>query len=356
MWVKQLTAQKLRSFSEIDIELDAGINIFTGPNGAGKTSVLEALDVLSRGKSFRCSSLSPILQFDQKPLIIHATVMNGEDQALQAGVQYSPNQTLIKLNQQKIDKWSQLASELPIIDIHPESYLLITGAPEYRRKYLAWGAFHVEPSFVSAWQKYHRALKQRNECLKQNNYKEAANWHPMMAESATWIVKIFQQYIEAITPYIVDFIDYFGFEELVEVDFEAGWDRTQPFHKALEVELSERNVTTTIGPHRCDLKLHWQGQKFAKSSSRGQQKVLALAMKLAQASLLQERINKTPIYLIDELAAELDEARCAAALEVIASLNAQALITSVTPESINLSSQHSAKKFHVEHGHVIEMV
>jgi DNA replication and repair protein RecF len=356
MWVKTIAAQHLRSFNEFNLQLGTGLNIFTGPNGAGKTSILEALDILSRGKSFRSSSMSPVIQFDQKSLIIHASVMNGEDQAFHAGVQYSSGQTLIKLNQEKIDKWSQLAAELPIIDIHPESYLLITGAPENRRKFLAWGAFHVEPSFYSAWQKYHRALKQRNECLKQNNYKDAANWHPVMVESATLITKIFQHYTEAITPYIIDLIDYFGFEELVEVDFDAGWDRAQSFQKALEAELLERNHTTTIGPHRCDLKLHWQGKKFAKSSSRGQQKVLAVAMKLAQASLLQENINKTPIYLIDELVAELDEVRCAAALEVIAALNAQALITSVTPEPINQFNNHSAKWFHVEHGQATEMV
>jgi DNA replication and repair protein RecF len=356
MWVKKIGAQNIRSFAEFELKLESGLNIFTGPNGAGKTSILEALDVLSRGKSFRSSSMSPIIRFEQKEILVHAHVMNQDEEAFHAGIQYASGQTLIKLNQEKIDKWSQLAAELPIIDIHPESYLLITGIPEVRRKFLAWGAFHVEPSFYPAWQKYHRALKQRNECLKQNNYKEAANWHPVMAETAQWIVKIFHQYTEAITPYIIDLTDYFGFEELIECDFDAGWDRTQSFQKALDAELLERNNTTTIGPHRCDLKLHWQGKKFAKSSSRGQQKVLALAMKLAQASLLVESIDKTPIYLIDELAAELDDVRCEAALQVISSLNAQALITSVAPAPINKFINNQAKWFHVEHGQAVEMV
>ena len=356
MWVEKLSAQHLRSFEQFSIQLDPGLNIFTGLNGAGKTSILEAVDVLSRGKSFRSSSISPIIQFEQTELTVYAEIKNDLDETVPVGLQYAQGKTQLRLNREKVEKWSVLAAELPIIDINPESYLLITGSPDVRRRFLSWGAFHVEQSFYPAWIKYHRALKQRNECLKQRNYKEAAHWHPAMAESGLLISTIFQQYVDAISPYVIDLLDNFDFDAPVDFEYQAGWNRAGDLQRLLDAELLERNNTTTIGPHRCDLKLYWQDQKFAKSSSRGQQKILALAMKLAQSSLLTESINKTPLYLIDELAAELDHHRCQVAIDIISNLNAQALITSVTPEPINKFINNKAKWFHVEHGEVSEMV
>ena len=74
MWVRKLSAQHLRAFQQFNLQLNSGLNIFTGTNGTGKTSILEAIDVLSRGKSFRCASLSPIIQFEQNDLTLIAEV------------------------------------------------------------------------------------------------------------------------------------------------------------------------------------------------------------------------------------------------------------------------------------------
>ena len=356
MWVEKLSAQHLRAFEQFNLQLNAGLNIFTGTNGTGKTSILEAIDVLSRGKSFRCSSVNPIIQFEQNDLTVYAEIHTEQGDCLPIGLKYAHGKPQLKLNREKVEKWSTIAAELPIIDIHPESYLLVTGSPEERRRFLSWGAFHVEQRFYPAWLQYHRALKQRNECLKQKNYPEAAHWHPIMAESGQLISQIFAQYVEVISPYIVDYIDQFGFDEPVEFDYEPAWNRAKSLQACLDEELQQRNNTTTIGPHRSELKLSWHGQKFSKSSSRGQQKVLALAMKLAQSTLLIESTQKTPLYLIDELPAELDEYRCQMAIEVISGLNAQALITSVSPEPLIKFVENDAKWFHVEHGQVSEML
>ena len=174
MHLSKLRVQGLRLFQDLELKLSPGINVFIGDNGAGKTSILEAADVLSRGKSFRAAHLSEVIQHDQDSLVISAEILDSNQQAVQLGIARNATETRLRLNQQNVSKWSELAQYLPLLAIHPESYQLITGGPSERRKFLDWGLFHVEHQFKQVWNDYVRALKQRNFCLRMQQRRQEA--------------------------------------------------------------------------------------------------------------------------------------------------------------------------------------
>ena len=263
----------------------------------------------------------------------------------------------LRINREKVSKWACLAKILPILNIHPESYLLITGGPIERRKYLNWGMFHVEPNYAHVWSEYSKALKQRNFCLKTRNIKQARYWHQSLSQNGQSISVALENYSLEIKPYINDVLNRFGFMENIELKYSSGWDQNYELDELLDNELQadELPLSTQNGPHRGDLKINWQGRVFSKTSSRGQQKVLAIALKLAQAQLLKQQYNKSSIYLLDELPAELDQHRREVALDILANLDSQVVISAVSKESMRCLDKQ-VKWFHVEHGSVSAVV
>jgi len=358
MHLSKLWVQNLRSFEQLEISFSKGMNVFVGGNGVGKTSILEAIDVLSRGRSFRAAQLSEIITYNKKDVIITAEVIGPGDDVFRLGVAKNLESTELRLNQQNAKKWSDLAKYLPLLAIHPESYLLITGGPSLRRKYLDWGVFHVEQDYPKIWGEYVRALKQRNLCLKLKRLKEARYWHKPLVENGEKIRAMRSQYCSEVAPIVQEYAVKLGLNDAIELIFQPGWDTQFDLIDLLEIELnaSENTSSTINGSHRADILVMWNGRKFAKTSSRGQQKVLAIALKLAQSHFLSESHNKSTIYLIDELPAELDHERCRKTIELLEELNAQTLITSVSTESIANHITCDAKWFHVKRGHVSSMV
>lgn len=356
MWLKKLQANALRSFIDLEITFEPGINVLFGDNGVGKTSILEGIDVLSRGKSFRSSKIAQIINYDLSEFLVYGEVCD-QDQFYKLGVKYKNKAAELHLNQQKVKKWSEFAAILPIIDIHPETYLLVMGGPIERRKFLNWGAFHVEPSFRSQWSEYSKAIKQRNFCLKTRKIADAGNWHHVLSEKGTVISSILNEYCTNLSPYVSDLLKQFGLDGQIDLKYEAGWDQEKSFTDLLEAELLEDEVpfATQVGPHRGDLKIKWNGRRFARTSSRGQQKILSIVLKLAQAELLKSLRDKSSVYLIDELPAELDITRRKTALNFLNSLDSQVIISAVTKESIDCVNM-SAKWFHVEHQTVSSVV
>lgn len=356
MWLQQLQAQGLRSFSECELSFSPGINVIFGDNGVGKTSILEGISVLSCGKSFRTSKVSNIITTGQSELVLFGEVSN-QTQSCHLGARLAPGIKELRLNREKVNKWSELAKNLPILDIHPESYLLITGGPVERRKFLNWGMFHVEPEFAHSWSEYMRAIKQRNVCLRNKDIKNARPWHQSLAKLGVVISESLQRYTHEISPYINEMLQIFEINEKVDLFYSPGWDQTYSLETLLDRELqsSDLPLSTQSGPHRGELKILWQGQSFSKTSSRGQQKVLAMALKLAQAKLLEDKYEKPSIYLLDELPAELDYTRRQIALDILSKLDSQVIISAVSRDSVKCLNDE-VKWFHVKHRHVSSVV
>ena len=358
MHLSSLYAQNLRLFKTLEIELAAGINVLVGQNGAGKTSVLEAIDILSRGKSFRTANLAEVTCHDQKELVISAEIET-VDQPMRLGLAKNGTNTQLRVDGQNISRWSDLTKHLPLLTIHPESYSLVTGGPSERRKYLDWGLFHVEPQFQAAWRDYMKALKQRNYCLKQGQIDEAQQWHQPLSKNGDVINDLRIDYCQRISPIVRLFASKLGLNDSISFKYVKGWKEQIDLSDALKQELQTKGdlpLSTQVGPHRAEWMLTWEEGNFAKTSSRGQQKILAIALKLAQAKYLYIQNKKSSMYLIDELPAELDEIRCTKVLSLLSEINSQTLITSVAKAPLTQVSGQDAKWFHVEHGQVTTMV
>ncbi len=356
MWLQTLQAHGLRCFKQVDLSFTPGINVLFGDNGAGKTSILEGISVLSCGKSFRTSKLSHIINHHATELVLLGEVLRG-DQSIQLGVQYKTGLSELRVDQTSVAKWSELAKNLPVLDIHPESYLLITGGPIVRRKFLNWGMFHVEHGYGKTWLDYSRALKQRNNALRNRKPDQASNWHHTLADLGNIIAMQLLSYTESITPIVNQIADQFELTDQLTLEYDPGWDQSQELQYLLDQELNQENYSqsTMFGPHRGDLKIKWSQNLFSKISSRGQQKVLAIALKIAQSEYLKVTQNKQSIYLIDELPAELDSKRREKALNLLNTLNSQIIITAVTKHSADYKN-NDVKWFHVEHTHVSSVV
>ena len=358
MHLSKLWVQHLRLFSNLEIDLSPAINVFVGDNGAGKTSVLEAIDILSRGKSFRTSNISEVVEHNKKELIISAEIEGAVNQSTHLGIAKNGLDTQLRVNKKNVSKWSELTQYLPLLAFHPESYRLITDGPSQRRKYMDWGLFHVEPHFKEVWKNYSRALKQRNVCLKQQQLEEASSWHQALVKNGEELDRLRNSYFLEIEPIVQLIAPKLGLNDAIVLDYKPGWDRQTSLLSLLENELANGKIpfSTQCGPHRADIALGWKGSSFAKSSSRGQQKILAITLKLAQAEHLFTQYNRSSIYLIDELPAELDQARCQKVLGLLASLGNQILITSIAREPIKKFTSQEINWFHVERGQVTSML
>jgi len=356
MWLHEFQAQGLRCFKHIHATFSSGINVLYGDNGVGKTSILEGISVLSCGKSFRTSKLSHVINDQINELTLFGEVQTKDNSTL-LGIQHKQGVTELRVDRQKVSKWSQLAKNLPILEIHPESYLLITGGPIERRKFLNWGMFHVEPSYGKLWLEYNRALKQRNHCLRHRHLNQASNWHQNIAELGNKIVNYLEEYTNNLKPYLNEITELFQLSGKFTMKYYPGWDQQSELYQLLNLELQQEEIglSTMHGPHRGDLKLMLNNKLFSKSSSRGQQKVLAIALKIAQAKYLKQNSGKESIYLIDELPAELDQKRREIALNLLTQLNTQIIISAVSKDSVKYTNSDT-KWFHVEQGCVTSMV
>jgi len=147
----------VRNLEAATLELGANLNILHGENGAGKSSVLEAIHILSTGRSFRTRHIKNIIRHNQEKLTVSGAVL-ARDAEKRIGVEKSPQKTTARLNRAPVQAISELSKVLPLVVLHPSSYTLLTGEPAKRRAFLDWGAFHQDTNFLGHWRAYSRAV------------------------------------------------------------------------------------------------------------------------------------------------------------------------------------------------------
>src|SRR3954470_1261896 len=165
MPLAELRIENLRCIESASFEFSPELNLIAGENGAGKTSVLEAIFLLGRGRSFRTRSSERLIRHQQPRL----TVFGRTDDApvRQAGVEIAADGgTRARINGEAAGSLLELSGVFPVQAIDPEIHKLVDQGAERRRRWLDWFVFHVEPTFAAHWSRYNRALKQRNAALR----------------------------------------------------------------------------------------------------------------------------------------------------------------------------------------------
>ena len=353
MQLKQLQISNFRNIANIELNPVQGVNLIYGDNASGKTSLLESIYYLSHVRSFRTQHVTDLILRQSPYLQLVARIQSQDEQVIPLGIRRSRNKSQIRVNQQPIKRVSDIAAQFPVLAIHPDSYKLITGSPSQRRQYLDWGVFHVEHGFFKAWQRFKKALMQRNAALKsRQSYDVCQLWNAEINKTAHYIDTLRQQYFDKLTPYLSQLTKQFFVNDKVDIEYRRGWTTEKELIELLEENLQKERLKgfTSYGPHRADIIIKVNGQSAQTCISRGQQKILVALMRLAQAMQFTEATKKSCVLLYDDLPAELDVTNRHLILSVLSNMNIQLFLSSIEKEQIDLSAWTEKKMFHVEHG------
>ena len=337
--------------------LAGGFNCFYGANGSGKTSLIEAIYYLGRGRSFRSSAANHIIAHCADKFSIFAHLQARHEQTVPVGLERQRNGSMrIRIAGEESVSSADLLDMVPSLLINSGSFSLLDAGPVFRRKYLDWGAFYLTNDFLPAWKTYERVLKQRNTVLRENkSKKEVEIWSAELIKSAASLDMLRRHFVTQLLPFLqstlADLIDIPG----LKLSYYPGWDEGLEYSDVLSRSIDKDWYAgyTQTGPHRADFKLSVNHLPVKDILSRGQQKLFICAMIVAQGAMLNECVNRKPIYLIDDLPSELDNHSRSRLMRLLAMQNAQVFVTAVEYEAL-ASCQVPMKMFHVEHGCVRE--
>lgn len=367
MALSQVFINDFRNLEKIELQpLTEGFNFLYGQNGSGKTSFLEAIYYLGHRRSFRSLSADRLIRYSSDRFNVFSNINDQSGQFIPMGVErLQEGELRVRIDGQDVSTISELAAFLPIRLINVHSHHLLEGSPIFRRKYLDWGIFYQNKEFQAVWFRFKRLLKQRNAALRMRaSGSELASWTRELIETALIFHDLRVSYLEQLLPFLKAILGkglshFFDLSGLT-IDYLQGWDETKPYEEVLAAALPrdlERGFTH-FGPHRGDLSFKINRIPAKEVLSTGQQKLLVCGMILAQGALLAGLVNKRPIYLIDDLPAELDTQSRSWLIGTLAEQQAQIFVTAVEQEAMSgiLAQLGSpVKMFHVKHGTITEV-
>lgn len=357
MQIRQLTVENLRIVKHLDIHPDRRINLIIGGNGAGKTSILEAVYLAGRGRSFRHQVAGPMIRDGESETTV--VVRFSDDDSSDDG---SVNHVLgirrgrtgmqCRLDERDVTRRSTLAANLPTQWISSQPQVLLEGSPGIRRRFFDMGLFHVEHGYLAAYAEMTRILKQRNALLKARDPRGLSAWDKPFSDISKLLDSYREPYLADVFGRLLKILDDWGL--LLDVDwrYRPGWDTATPFDDQLRKkrESDLRHGFTHIGPQRAEISIAIGGQSVERTLSRGQLKMVVFGLHLAQLDLLAKRRGVRPVLLVDDLGAELDQSNQRTLMQALESRSNQVFVTGITAPPV--AGLPRMGMFHVEHGHL----
>ena len=354
MGLQQFRTDAFRCLSDVEIKPDPKLNLVTGRNASGKTSLLESIYYLGRGRSFRASGNRELIASDQSGFSLFGQVKN-QSGTHKIGAQVGAGQRNLRIDGDN-GTAADLARILPVQVIDPEIHQLVQGGPELRRKFLDWGVFHVKHAYLESWRKYHQALKQRNACLRSGAAdSEVRLWDVPLVEHGEAVGQIRQEFLDQFLPIYSSIIgEFLSFD--VICSYKRGWSAGEGLEQAVGQSFSRDRAlsATQVGPHRADLTLQVDTRRARHRVSRGQQKMMAAALLIAQTRFVAVHSAAELVLLVDDPAAELDRDNRNRLFGMLQQMPAQMFVTALEPEDLPWADQ--AQMFHVEHGEVTSLL
>lgn len=360
MSIHNLRISQFRNIEQAELSLRR-INLFCGPNGSGKTSVLEAVYLLGTGRSFRSVRLDPLIRQEASACTVFAQVESGGNSPGTFGMGVARERDggfSGRIQGQTIRSSAELAWRLPILLINAATFDLIEGGPKVRRQFLDWGVFHVEHEFQRIWIDVHRCLRQRNALLRRDRIPrtELATWNARFVTGANRLDTLRRQYFERFNPVFRQTLAELLQVESLEISYYRGWSHEQELMVVLEehMERDQERGFSLSGPHRADIRLRVRGLNAADVLSRGQQKLVTAALKLAQGRMFMTELGRDCVFLVDDLPAELDREHRRLLCGLLDAMSCQVLLSCVDEDElrdcwIDVDAQQ-IQLFHVEHG------
>ena len=358
MRVTRLRLADVRRFVEAELRPGPDLNLITGDNGAGKTSVLEALHLLGYGRSFRGRVRDGLIRTGAEAVEVFAEWHeDAGSRSRKAGLRHAGQRWEGRLDGESVAQLGELCAALAVVTFEPGSHALITGGGEPRRRLVDWGLFHVEPDFLPLWRRHARALKQRNALLKARvRDGQLEVWDHELAEAGEPLTRRRQTYLEALEPVLQatasDLVPALGSARL---QFQPGWARDGLSLADALLVARDRDLAngfTSVGPHRADWRIDYAALPGRETLSRGQAKLTALSVLLAQAERHAEARGEWPVVALDDLASELDRGHQRRVLERLLASGAQVFITGTEAPPALVDLPAEVAMFHVERGEI----
>ncbi len=344
MGLHELTLRNFRLFHELTVAPDPdSITVLISPNGTGKTTVLEAVYALATASSFRTGATSDMIRNAETVAEVHGVIFQRErrvqvDLTLTRGVRNTTKRMLV--NGQRPRSRAELSEALPLTVFTPEGVEVIRGGPEHRRNYLTTLLTDVDPLTGEIIERFARVLSQRNALLRAlegnrpspSQQSELELWTSDLCLVSEELLTHRRALTKKLAPLVANF-----YRELsesaspVEVTYEESWEGA--LRDALETSFDDDRFRgyTTVGPHRDDLSVLLDGRDARRQASQGEQRSLALALRLAGHELVHQRRGVDPLLLLDDVFSELDPARSHRLLGLLPT--GQTLVTTASPLS-----------------------
>lgn len=366
MRCKKITVTNFRNVESAEVCFERGVNVLLGKNAQGKTNLLEAIFYASVGRSFRGASGAQMIKFGSDTARISLDFESGvREHNIDIKI-FKDKQRLATKNGLKIERLSELMGSFRAVLFCPEHLSLIKDGPSERRGYLDIAISRIYPTYIHSLQRYNHILKQRNALIKEAvRNREAFDttielWSRQLAHEAAIIADMRAKFTLRVEKYIAEcFKEMTGETELPTVVYDGSSsqkvdeysDRAVTEEKYFELLTSNydreiANGATLWGIHKDDIDIRLNGKSARIYASQGQQRSLALAMKLAEGEICREEFGDYPVFLFDDVLSELDDVR----REYIMTKMRDKQVIITTCEIDFAESCAGAKKITVENG------
>ena len=359
MLIQRLQVQSFRCFEQAELLPDAGFNLITGDNGSGKSSLLEALHLMAHGRSFRGRVRDGLIRHGNPALQVFVE-WGGVETSHRAGLRHAGSTWEARLDGAPVAHLGELCEALAVVTFEPGSHALVQGGSEVRRRYLDWGLFHVEHGFLPVWRRYARALKQRNSLLRARLQQDQMDaWECELALAGEALCEYREAYVAGLLPHLQAAIhDLLPAAGAARLSLQPGWRRHELSLADALLLARDRDLVlghTSVGPHRADLRLELRDLPGREGLSRGQAKLAALSLLLAQAAHLAAHDGHWPVLCLDDLASELDRDHQRRVLQRLQACAVQVLMTGTEPPPALATLDLQVTRFHVEQGAVVRL-
>ena len=337
MYLSRIHLVNFRVISDTIFDLEE-TSFITGKNGSGKTSLLEAIHVLLKSRSFRTSSMNSLINHDKDNLIINAK-LEGKLLSFEKKRGNAATNNGYKTEEYKYKNFPLLINNFSLAFLEADK--------EIRRRFLDYFMFHVKHEYINKHKKFKKILATRNRALKKNNDDEINIWTKLLVEEAENITKDREEIFNKVTLKVPEFFNKLPLDERwkkitgnLSFNFFKGWDKGE----LIEILRSNfqddmKRGFTKFGPQRFDLEINILNNKAGDVLSRGEQKLLILLIFLCFGEYISEHTEKNVFYLIDDAAAEFDEENLFLALSSLEKVRGQKIISSIKkPENIKLNN------------------
>lgn len=310
--LKSLYLRNFRNFEESEVHFSEKCNVIHGENAQGKTNLLEAIILLSTGRSFRTTHLFELIREGAAGFYLEAELLQ-ETLSHRIQMSFDGKNKKLRIDSNTHTHFNPLLGLLPSVLYAPQGSEIIIGAPAERRRFLDIHLAQSDPLYVYHLLRFYRAMKQRNCLLRQNRFDAIECWEIEMVQAATFLQHTRQTLISELQPILAVEGHFLSQQrETHGIVFRSAYPSLGLEHAELlkaNRKKDQERLHTTVGPHRDDLLFSIDGKSARLFASEGQRRTALAALKLAEWKQLAKKSGTAPLFAIDDLSHSLDEKR-----------------------------------------------